>query len=290
MRSGGAIGATRWSLALVALVLTLAIGVPVAAAQTIGTPLGTGQFAGPPNYPYDCTQYDTRYGAGVLPIVGPDGVNPATSCIWLDNPALTDPSAAFYPVTSAGRFTITQVRVAVGPVTGAMAAVVMRGLYRNTTDPGHPDYACCTFVTESQPFTPNANAITAVNVQLPLEDDATPQPGDTTTIAVNDMLALAVLQPGVPVPMYNLDDLDTASFVWNTATPSSQVPSVYSDTYGYHVAMDADYGPVANGALRSAIQGVGGVPSQSTSPASALASDVGCVNPLLCFGGDWAML
>jgi hypothetical protein len=268
----------------------LLLGVPGSAADTIGTPLGTGPFAGPPNNQYDCTRYDTRIG-GVLPVVGTDGVGTASSCIWIDDPS-TDPTAAFFPVQSYGRFTVTQVRVSVGPVTGSMAAVVMRALYENTSTPGRPTYACCTLAATSQPFMPQANAVTAVSVQLQMQDDPAPPPNDTSTIAVNDILALAVLEPGVPVPMYDLADSGTADFLWNTATPSTQTPSYYSDTSGFHVAMQADYTPAAGAAAGHISARAALVPGAQRAslfggfPATAGLAGA-CPGPVVCIGGPW---
>jgi len=96
---------------------------------------------------------------------------------------------------------VTQVRVGVGASTGPMRVVVMRALYENTVTPGRPNDACCIPVAQSQVFTPRANAITAVPVSLPVWEDPTPPPEDITTIADFDTLGLAVLAPGVRVPL-----------------------------------------------------------------------------------------
>jgi hypothetical protein len=91
--------------------------------------------------------------------------------------------------------------------------------------PGRPNDACCFPVARSQVFTPQPNAITNVAVNLPVKEDATPPPEDTTTIADFDTIGLAVLAPGVPVPLYYTGDpSQPADFVWNTSTPSTVTP------------------------------------------------------------------
>jgi hypothetical protein len=137
---------------------------------------------------------------------------------------------------------VTQVRVAVGATTGPMQVVVMRALYENTATPGRPNDACCFPVERSQAFTPQANSITTVPVNLPVTEDPTPPPQDTTTIADFDTLGLAVLEPQVPVPLYFTGDYSApADFLWNTSTPSTVTPGFYSDTGGFFVAMNADW-------------------------------------------------
>jgi hypothetical protein len=242
-RPAGATAARRFQIAATALALSAIALIPlsvvsgVARAATFGTHLGTQPLVGAPNNPYDCTRYFTAI-AGVLPIVGPTG-QLATSCIWSD---FSDEGASVSmtpPIT--GVATVTEVRVAVGATTGPMQVVVMRALYRNTTTPGKPDDACCFPVGASPVFTPQAGAVTTVPVDLQLREDLTPAADDTTTIADFDSLGLAVLEPGVPVPMYYTGDANVADFLWNSATPSTTTPGFYSDTGGFWVAMNADY-------------------------------------------------
>jgi hypothetical protein len=233
---------TRSTGVIVSALMLLTVGSAGAGAATFGTQLGTQPFVSAPNNPYDCTRYFTSI-AGVLPIVGPTG-GLATSCIWSD---FSDEGASVSmtpPIT--GVATVTQVRVAVGATTGPMQVVVLRALYRNTTTPGKPNDACFP-VAASQVFTPQAGAVTTVPVELQLREDPTPATDDTTTIADFDSLGLAVLEPGVPVPMYYTGDENVADFLWNTATPSTTTPGYYSDTGGFWVAMNADYTVGAQG-------------------------------------------
>jgi hypothetical protein len=279
----------RLMTAVGATVAVLGVNGLPASAATFGTPLGTGAFTGAPSNPYDCTQYDTRI-AGVFPVQSPAG-GPASSCIWTDS-SISAQNVSLVPAT-IGTATVTQVRVAVGQTTGPMEVVVMRALYENTATPGKPLDACCTPVATSQPFTPAPDAVTPVNVDLPMREDPTPAPGDLTTIATFDTLALAVLEAGVPVPMYNTGDPYTSDFLWNTATPSTVTPGFYSDTSGFYVAMQADWTP-ASGPTGRLVARV--MPTlSSTSPLSlvrgARARPMdGCPITPLCIGSQWPLL
>ena len=248
-----------------------------AAATTFGTPLGTAPFNAPPTYTTDCSGYWTPF-LGLTPVYSPAGPpNLATSCIWIHVPSPAEVSAAGganISLEPPGTGTVTQVRVAVGATTGAMQVVVMRALYQNTATPGRPNDACCFPVARSQAFTPQANSITTVAVNLPVTEDATPPPEDTTTIADFDTLGLAVLEPQVPVPLYFTGDYSApADFLWNTAMPSTVTPGFYSDTGGFFVAMNADWtaaAPTGGGG------GGGGAPHRVAAVAGRAATEPAC--------------
>lgn len=219
-------------------------------AATFGTPLGTAPFNAPPANPSDCGSVPVPAFNLNEPLLGPNG-GVATSCIWAHVPTPAETAAgggANVSLEPPGTGTVTQVRVGVGPITGPMQVVVMRALYQNTVTPGHPNDACCTPVARSPVFTPRANAITTVPVSLPVREDPTPGPTDITTIATFDTLGLAVLAPGIPVPLYYTGDPSApADFVWNTATPSTVTPGFTTDTGGFFVALSADWSAGAGG-------------------------------------------
>ncbi len=259
-------GARAWScaacLACVGVVLAaLSILAASAGAATFGVPLGTAPFNVAPNYPYDCSVV-------VLPFVGPttlanpSGTAPAGSCIWIHVPSPGETAAAGgrnISLEPPGTGTVTRISVGVGATSGPMRAVVMRALYSNTLTPGHPNDACCTPVAYGPVFTPRPNAITTINVNLPVREDPTPPPEDITTIADFDTVGLAVLAPGVPVPLYYTGDpSQPADFVWNTSSPSTVVPGVSSDPGGFFVAMNGTWigsNPVGLGAGTAPVRG-----------------------------------
>ncbi|MGZ6617309.1 MAG: hypothetical protein ACXVFQ_23160, partial [Solirubrobacteraceae bacterium] len=231
---------------LTGIVVGVALAVPASAlAVSFGLPLGTAPFNVAPNYPYDCSVIYNPFLGQPLTFPDPTGTRPASSCIWADVPTPAEFQAAHgrnISLAPPGTGTVTQVQVAVGPRTGPMQVVVMRALYRNTTTPGKPEDACCFPTARSQRFVPRANAITSVRVDLPVKEDATPPADDITTIADFDTIALAVLQPGVPVPLYYTGDASQpADFVWNTSTPSTVTPGFTTDTGGFFVALGAQW-------------------------------------------------
>ena len=236
-----------------------------AAAVTFGTPLGTAPFNAPPTYPTDCSGYWSPF-LGLQPVYSPAGPpNLATSCIWIHLPTPAETAAAGganISLEPPGTGTVTQVRVGVGSTTGPMQVVVMRSLYENTATPGRPNDACCIPVARSQAFTPQANSITTVPVNLPVTEDPTPPPQDTTTIADFDTLGLAVLEPQVPVPLYFTGDYSApADFLWDTSTPSTVTPGFYTDAGGFFVAMNADWtatAPAGGGGAPPGGNGAGG--------------------------------
>jgi hypothetical protein len=136
----------------------------------------------------------TTCGAGIPPLYLYGVGSP--SCLYFSGA----PGPSPYAPQSG---TVTAVRIRVGAVTGPMQVVVMRSLYQNKAgDPGHPYFACC-FVEHYGPvFEPQPNAVTTVPTNLPMTEEATPPPEDFTTNAAGDFLALSVLAPNVPVPMF----------------------------------------------------------------------------------------
>lgn len=137
-----------------------------------------------------------------------------------------NPTTGESPFPPVGVGVITQVRVRVGPVTGPMQVVVEEALRKdNPGDPGHPTYACCKAINASAVFTPAANAITAVNVNLPVRQDIAPNPN--TGFYVDDHLSLSVLDPNVPIPAST--DPNASYGLW---FPAWQVGEERAGVYG----------------------------------------------------------
>jgi hypothetical protein len=65
-----------------------------------------------------------------------------------------------------------------------------------------PPQECCSVEQYGAVFTPTANTTTTVPLGFAMQEDHVPADNDTTTIAVNDTLALEVLEPDVPIPGY----------------------------------------------------------------------------------------
>jgi hypothetical protein len=173
-----------------------------------------------------------------------------SSCMWTGSSA----AQTLYAPSSG---TVTAVRVRVGPATGQMQIVVIRTLYRNTFEPGKPELACCVIETYGPAFTPQANTTTTVPTSLSMVEDPTPAPNDTSTIAADDLLALEVLEPNVPVPAYTAtggaSEAAIPDFAWFPApsqagvpAPSPNVVSYNGDFSGYQVLMNAEMGAAPN--------------------------------------------
>jgi hypothetical protein len=162
---------------------------------------------------------------------------------------LTTGESGFPP---AGVGVVTQVRVRVGPITGPMQIVVEEALRQdNPGDPGHPTYACCKAINASGVFTPAANAITTVNVNLPVRQDIAPDPN--TGFYVDDHLSLSVLDPNVPIPA-NFDSNPNISLgIWLPAWQVGQERAGNFGTTGAVVLFNAEWNS-APGADKSPIE------------------------------------
>ena len=163
---------------------------------------------------------------------------------------LTTGESGFPPV---GVGVVTQVRVRVGPITGPMQIVVEEALRKdNPSDPGHPTYACCKAINASQVFTPTANAITPVNVNLPVRQDIAPDPN--SGFYVDDHLSLSVLDPNVPIPA-DIDNSQTIGVgIWLPAwqVGEERASSAYG-TSGAQILFNAEWN-AAPGADKSPIE------------------------------------
>ncbi|HEX7610410.1 MAG TPA: hypothetical protein VF380_07045 [Solirubrobacteraceae bacterium] len=219
----------------------IAVALAIIAAGVLA-PRGAGAvtFGGDLNQPAN-NQYTCGQGAPPLFTFGIG----SQSCLWFSGSA----TASFYAPLSG---TVTAVRIKVGPVPGPMQVVVMRSLYQNNAgDPGHPYFACC-FVERYGPvFEPQANAVTTVPVNLPMTEEPTPPPQDVTTNAAGDFLALTVLSPSVPVPMFlGPGSISSGTYPAPTAAsfpaPSATPLLGFTEVEGAQVLMSADL-EVGNG-------------------------------------------
>ncbi len=185
-------------MAVSAAVVAMTLGVPAAAgAVTFGTNLDQ-----PANNTVTC-------GQGFAPFF-----QSYPSCTYFSSA----PGPTFYAPVSG---TVTAVRVRVGAVTGPMQIVVMRSLYQNHAgDPGHPYFACCFIERYGPEFVPQAGTVTTVPTSLPMTEEPTPPPEDTTTNAAGDFLALSVLASNVPIPLF-IDNQSFDSGFYPAPTPST---------------------------------------------------------------------
>ncbi|MBK5231156.1 MAG: hypothetical protein JJE27_08305 [Thermoleophilia bacterium] len=142
----------------------------------------------------------------------------------------------------AGNGIVTKVRVKVGPTTGPMQVVVLRALRHPNAAPD-AGAACCKSVAASPVFTPQANAITAIDTQFAVRNDIVPDPA--SGVYNFDQLGLSVLQAGVPIPANstgNYGGMADANTVFYPAWQSvGQERADGGGMAGYVVLMNADW-------------------------------------------------
>ncbi len=140
--------------------------------------------------------------------------------------------------------TATAARIKVGATTGPMRINVVRTLFQQTGNAASPLPSTPFLQAYGPTFTPAANAITTVPLNLPMQAQPTPAVSDTTTVAGTDWLALEILSPSVPVPL-----VPSAGAVFFAAFPgptASNVPAPSATPLpnygqiGYVLAMNAD--------------------------------------------------
>lgn len=224
----------RRRIVLALLVLLAAAPSSASAATTFGANLNRV-----PDNPYTCGSFGFQ------------------SCSWESIQLATGESG--FPPVGTGR--ISRVHVRVGNVTGPMQIVVEEALRQdNPADPGHPTYACCKAINVSQVFTPAPNAITTVPVNLPVRQDAAPDPN--TGYYVDDHLALSVLDPNVPIPASS--DPNASMSGWFPAWQPGQERCCPYGTSGFVILFNADWDPTSSapgtGGSPGGAGGAGGAP------------------------------
>jgi hypothetical protein len=168
----------------------------------------------------------------------------ADTCTWMAAGTASNSSEA--TLVPPGRGTVVRIRVRVGPVTGPMQVVVLRGV-RDPSSTGFP--VCCRQVAQTGAFQPAPQAVTTINTALPVKKDVVPNP---ISNAVDfDAIALSVLAPGVPIPLS-----DTGNYAPLTAPiANSYYPAFgpgqeradYTGNVGFQVLLQGDWVPgIAN--------------------------------------------
>ncbi len=105
----------------------------------------------------------------------------ATSCTLVTYSNVQPPSAG----------KIVSATIGVGPVTGPMRFVRLRILEEQSTGP-----ACCSAEQFGAPFTPSANGLSTIPLDLSIERGV----DEETGIRFNDWIGIEVLAPTVPIP------------------------------------------------------------------------------------------
>ncbi len=210
------------------LIAVVGVGMPgVAAAQgptTFGADLNR-----PANAPFGCDSHPV----GTFRVFNPD----PNSCTWSSSGSLTIPATESPIVPGDG--TVTTVRVKTGPSggglqgSGPMQVVVLRSLGSGGGGP-----QCCLIAAASPVFTPAENAVTAVPVNLRVQNNNT---GGINTL---DSLGLSVLAPGVRIPAYYDGGNDLTSTVFSPAVQLGTQNVNRNGSSGAKLLINADWIPV----------------------------------------------
>jgi hypothetical protein len=164
----------RWPV----VVLVMLTAAAPAQAVRIGADLNR-----PANVNYGCETFPTTNAFGNRFLLG-SGFG---TCTYLGAGRLGDQSES--PGARGAPGVLTRVLVKAGPAVGPMQAVILRATRSGS------GFACCFWAGQSQVFTPQPNAVSAVGVRLPMRSDFDAAFGETV-----DYLGITVLAPGVPVP------------------------------------------------------------------------------------------
>jgi hypothetical protein len=177
------------------------------------------------------------------------------SCTWLTeninvNTFLTAESIQ----VPAGKGVITAVRVKEGDNTGPMKITILRAQgFATSTTP----VACCIGAAESQVFTPAADAITTVPVDISVFNGTNPATG----VPEVDYMAITVLDDTTDVPLSNVHS--EGEYLGSTFYPALTVGQERLDggftNYGYIALINADWQPVSTKPVATA-------PSNTSAP------------------------
>jgi hypothetical protein len=241
----------RTAAAAVACAAVLAPGV------ASGQDFGFRTTATPPNVSFTCGTGvpNLRYPVllGLLPQFQPG--TGTSSCTWT---SVGTGGSLYVPGTG----TVTAVQLPPLQAPGPMQVVVLRTVREITTDPGHPDLACCLVRALSQPFTVPPNTPSNVPVNLPVQVDTQQavNPGDQQGA---DLLALSALSPSGQLPLLDLGD-DNAAYASSVYYPAPTEPVTEfvqpGNLGGYVLLMSASWTP-ATGVQTPVAPGVAQTPA-----------------------------
>jgi hypothetical protein len=217
---------------------TVATAVVVALTAVMPT---ASNAAGPVTFGASLTQApDVTFDCSVIPYTTPIR-SPGTSCTW-GTPLLNVSNASAGGLDVPGNGTVHQVKLRVGPSTGPMRIVVLRTLFDpNDLSSNH----CCVDVAQSSEFTPVANGITTLNVDLPVGEGQESNNG--ATVDFLDQIGLSILEDGVAIPAINETSLATTDqepvVDFNAPAMTLGASQLAGDPDGYELDMQATWYP-----------------------------------------------
>lgn len=135
---------------------------------------------------------------------------------------------------SPGNGVAVSANIRVGATTGKMRFVRMRILYQAART---PPQECCSVEQYGDEFTPGANSTTTVPLGFPMQEDHVPADNAINEIAVNDVIALEVLDATTPIPGFWPNNggsiLGTASYTYFPALSAQKVAAPSATLVNY---------------------------------------------------------
>jgi hypothetical protein len=196
-----------------------------------------------------------------------------TSCTWYTyGQTFTISESTQVP---AGNGTVTKVRIKEGSRPGPMKITVLRQQGFATSS---SNIACCQAVAESQVFTPNANGITEIAVNLPVTNGVS-----LAGVPQVDYLAVTVLdtQTSVPLSYASTDNSYLGVTFYPGVSKGQERFDGGTTNYGYIALINADWEPAGS-------PGTSNTPTVPTTPKPGTPSVPG-TTPVTPGGGAFAV-
>jgi len=197
--------------------------------------------SGPVTFGASLTQApDVTFDCSVIPYTNPIR-SPGTSCTW-GTPLFDVSNSSAGGLDAPGNGNVYQVKLRVGSSTGPMQLVVLRTLF----DPNDlSSNQCCVDVAQSSVFTPVANGITTLNVDLPVGEGQESDNG--ATVDFLDQIGLSILEDGVAIPAISETSLEASEqqpvVTFNAPAMTLGESQLAGDPDGYELDMQATWYP-----------------------------------------------
>lgn len=244
----------RFSAVLASVLVVALIPTGSNAAEPTGPVTFGASLSQAPNVNFDCS---------VIPYATPMKA-PGSSCTW-GTPLFDVSNSAAGGLEVPGNGTVYQVKLRVGASTGPMEIVVLRTLFNpDDLSSNH----CCVEVAKSSEFTPVANGITTLNVDLPVGLGQESENG--ATVDYLDSLGLSILEDGVTVPAIDKTSLAASEQdpvdTFNAPALTLGQSQLAGDPDGYELDMQATWYPAGQSPAGQSPPGAGTTTGTTPTP------------------------
>lgn len=202
-------------------------------------------IAGALSIPGGAGAQSTSYGANLsktanasfgCQFIPPFGFPGANTCTYVGTSATGESTATPFP----GGI-VTRARVKTSQPTGPMRFTVVRAISGVTAG-----FACCFYAGQSQVFTPQANATTAVNVRLPVVNEINPTSGQTV-----DYIGISVLNPNTAIPANGPQELNGSLGFYPHIGPADTEGRIDGNGTDAQPLVNVDFTPLCGGLTRA---------------------------------------